>query len=200
MSPRSEEFNAMIKDERREQILHAALMAFATKGFSATKISDIVAGANMSHGLVYHYFKSKEEIFSELLKRAMWGSAHSLEMVETAPISPLEKVRQTAKYILGAISDFEDTAYYFLIVIHASIMAGLEMDREQYARDSTMAMQAMARILKAGQETGEVIDGDPMAMTTAFFATIQGLAMYKLAIGEFKMPDPEILVNMVKKP
>lgn len=200
MSPRNEEFNAMIKDERKEQILHAALKVFATKGFAATKISDIVTGANnISHGLVYHYFKSKEEIFYELLKRAMWGSSHSLEMVEGAPISPLEKVRQTAKYILGAISDFEDTAYYFLIVVHASIMEGPEKGNGEYITESNMAIEAFVRILKAGQEDGEIADGDPLGMAMVFFSAIQGLAMYKLSVQDFKMPDPEILVNMVKK-
>ena len=61
MSPRNEEQNEIIKDERREQILSAALRTFAKKGFSATKISDIVAKGDMSHGLIYHYFKSKKK-------------------------------------------------------------------------------------------------------------------------------------------
>jgi AcrR family transcriptional regulator len=69
MSPRNEEQNEMIKDERREQILSAALREFATRGFAATKISDIVARGRMSHGLVYHYFKSKEELLVSLSKR-----------------------------------------------------------------------------------------------------------------------------------
>jgi AcrR family transcriptional regulator len=199
MSPRNEEMNAMIKDERREQILHAALMVFATKGFAACKISDIVAKGGMSHGLVYHYFKSKEEIFYELLKRAMWVSTQSLMMVEGMPLSPIEKVRQTAKYILGAIADFEDTAYYFLIVTHASIMEGPDVEREKYIHDSNIAIQAFVRFLQAGQEAGEVREGDPLEMSIVFFSAIQGLAMYKLSMQDFKMPDPEILVNMVKK-
>ena len=56
MSPRNEEHNAIIKDERREQILSAALKVFATRGFAATKISDIVGKGGMSHGLVYHSY------------------------------------------------------------------------------------------------------------------------------------------------
>jgi len=199
MSPRNEEQNELIKDERREQILSAALKAFATRGFAATKISDIVAKGGMSHGLVYHYFKSKEEIFYELLRRAMHTSSQSLLMVEKMPVSPIEKVRQTAKYILGGIEDFEESAYYFLIVIHASVMEGPGKEKEKMMSDSMVSMQAMVRILKAGQEAGEIGQGDPLGMTLVFFAAIQGLAMYKLAIEDFKMPDPEILVNMVKK-
>lgn len=195
MSPRNEEQNALIKDERREQILSAALKVFAKRGFAATKISDIVSQGGMSHGLVYHYFKSKEEIFNELLARAMSSSGESLLMVEALPLSPLQKVRETAKYILGGIDQWEDTSYYFLIVIHAAMM---DMEESVFA-DSNVAVDSMMRILKRGQEIGEVRDGDPLEMAILFFAAIQGVAFYKLSMPYFKLPDPELLVFMVKK-
>lgn len=199
MSPRNEEQNEQIKDERREQILSAALKAFAAKGFAATKISDIVARAGMSHGLVYHYFASKEEIFYALLKRAMDASAESVVMVENLPLPSIEKVRQTAKYILGGMEKYEDSAYYFLIVIHASVMENTDEAHQALMSTSNIALQSMARTLKAGQEAGEVAQGDTLDMATAFFAAIQGLALYKLSAKDFRMPDPELLVNMVKR-
>lgn len=195
MSPRSEEQNEAIKDERREQILSGALRVFARKGYAAAKISDIVARSGVSHGLVYHYFDSKEDMFFELFKRAMDTSTETLEMVYALPLSPIEKVRQTAQYILRGIGEFEESAYYFLIVIHASVMEGPET-REI---EASTALTTMAGILREGQERGEVRSGDTMEMSTVFFSAIQGLAMYKLAMEDFRMPDPEILVNIVKK-
>ncbi|SHI01875.1 transcriptional regulator, TetR family [Sporobacter termitidis DSM 10068] len=198
MSPRNEEQNALIKDERREQILSAALKVFASKGFAATKISDIVAGGGMSHGLVYHYFKSKEEIFYELLKRAMTTSSESLLMVDKLPLPPVEKIRQTARYILKSIEDYEDTAYYFLIVVHASVMEA--PDEIKGLMDiSNTAVQTLAGFVREGQRTGELREGDPMGMAITFFAAIEGLAIYKLSMSNFKMPDPEILVGIIKK-
>jgi AcrR family transcriptional regulator len=199
MSPRSEEQNEIIKDERREQILSAALRCFATRGYAATKISDIVARAGMSHGLVYHYFKSKEEIFYALLTRAMQTSSQSILSVEQIPIPSLEKIRQIARYILGGIESFEDSAYYFLIVTHASIMESPSAEHKDLMSSSGAALQSFSRMIKAGQEAGDIKDGDPFGMALVFFAAIQGLAMYKLAMTDFKMPDPEILVNMIKK-
>ena len=199
MSPRNEEQNETIRDERREQILSAALKAFAAKGFAATKISDIVARTDMSHGLVYHYFKSKEEIFYALLKRAMDTSAESVVTVERLPIPPIEKVRQTAAYILGGMESYADSAYYFLIVTHASVMENTDEAHKQLLATSNIAIQSMARILKAGQEAGEVIPGNTVDMAITFFAAIQGLALYKLSMEGFHMPDPELLVNMIKK-
>lgn len=198
MSPRSEEQNEAIKDERREQILSGSLRVFARKGFAAAKISDIVARSGVSHGLVYHYFKSKGDIFLELLKRAIDTSSETLKMVDALPLSPIEKVRQTARYILRGIGDFEESAYYFLIVIHASVMEGPEYSRVENLKSST-ALETMAGILAEGQKAGEVRPGDTLAMSTVFFSAIQGLAMYKLAMEDFKVPDPEILVNIVKR-
>lgn len=199
MSPRNEEQNAMIKDERREQILSAALKVFATRGFAATKISDIVSKGGMSHGLVYHYFKSKEEIFYELVDRALSTSGESLLMVETMRMSPLQKVRETAKYILGGIDQWEDTSYYFLIVIHASMMDMTAEEKEKVFSNSQVAVESMMRMLKQGQELGEVRQGDPLEMAIMFFAAIQGVAFYKLSMPNFRLPDPELLVAMVKK-
>ena len=66
MSPRKAEENTRIRDERREQILSAALEVFIQKGYSATKIADIAATDGISHGLVYHDFRSIEEIYAEV--------------------------------------------------------------------------------------------------------------------------------------
>lgn len=197
MSPRNEEYNAMVKDERREQILSAALKVFATKGFAAAKISDIVARANVSHGLVYHYFKSKEVVFLELLKRAMFTSMQTLQDAEQLPLGPLEKIRHIAQYILGGMEHYEDSAYYFLIVVHASVM---EVPNEggELISQSSESIQAMIRILREGQEKKEIRPGDPVDMAMTFFAAIQGLAIYKLAVKDFKIPDPELIVNIVK--
>lgn len=196
MSPRSEQQNSIIKDERREQILSAALKVFATRGFAATKISDIVRAGGMSHGLVYHYFKSKEEIFYELVTRAIYYAGKSLVMVDEMPLSPLEKVRQTAKYILSGIDMGQESSYYFLIVVHASVIESTE--KSKYLKDSEVPVMTMVKILTQGQKEGDIKSGDPLEFATLFFSTILGLAVYKLTMPGFKMPDPERLVSMLK--
>src|SRR5260221_11910312 len=76
--PRPSTENQRIRDERHEQILRAAAHVFARKGLEATTISDIAAAARGSHGLAYHYFASKEEIFRQLIMRAMQGTERLL--------------------------------------------------------------------------------------------------------------------------
>ncbi|MBN8221117.1 MAG: TetR/AcrR family transcriptional regulator [Spirochaetes bacterium] len=54
-------------DERRSEILRAAVALFEQNGFDATSVEEITAKAKISKGLAYHYFKSKDEILLALI-------------------------------------------------------------------------------------------------------------------------------------
>ncbi len=198
MSPRTDEQNAQVRDGRREQILCAALKVFALRGFAATKISDIAKAAGLSHGLVYHYFASKEEIFFELVHTAVYHSGKSLLMVDALPIEPIEKVRQTAKFIMDGIAAGQETSYFFLIVTHAAVMEP-SPERDRHLEGSYVSVNTMTKILCEGQQKGQVRSGDPEGMSVMFFSAIMGLAIYNITMEGFQMPDPELLVSMVSK-
>jgi len=68
---RSQQQNEKMRNERREQIMQAALQLFTTKGLFATKVKDIAEKVGMAQGLIYHYFDSKEEIYEELISNAL---------------------------------------------------------------------------------------------------------------------------------
>jgi AcrR family transcriptional regulator len=57
------------KLKRREDILRAARVVFATRGYHATKVEDIAAAAKVAKGTVYLYFEDKRSIFEELVER-----------------------------------------------------------------------------------------------------------------------------------
>jgi AcrR family transcriptional regulator len=56
-------------DRRRAELLDVALRLFAERGFRATTIADIAAATGTAHGLVYHYFRSKDELLEAILER-----------------------------------------------------------------------------------------------------------------------------------
>lgn len=62
----------------REALLHAARDLFATRGYSATRMADIVEKAGASVGLPYYYFGSKEKIFI-----ALWSDYQSKQEART---------------------------------------------------------------------------------------------------------------------
>jgi len=56
-----------LNPDKKQLLLDAALDVFSENGYWATKISDIVAKANVAQGTFYLYFKNKEELFKEML-------------------------------------------------------------------------------------------------------------------------------------
>jgi AcrR family transcriptional regulator len=75
-----------VVEDRREQILDAALRAFARKGFVRTTNKDIAREAGITPGLIYHYFASKEALF-----RAIIDSRSPLQVARTPPPHLLEQ-------------------------------------------------------------------------------------------------------------
>jgi AcrR family transcriptional regulator len=71
--------------DRRQQILDAALRAFAECGFHRTSMHDISAAAGISVGLIYRYFKNKEEVIAALAREHKKRIAEILKRAGEAP-------------------------------------------------------------------------------------------------------------------
>jgi AcrR family transcriptional regulator len=56
-------------DRRRAELVDVALRLFAERGFRGTTIADIATATGTAHGLVYHYFRSKDELLEAILER-----------------------------------------------------------------------------------------------------------------------------------
>ena len=60
--------NAHARRDRREDILHASLHLFAERGFHGTSMRDIAREADITEGLIYHYFASKRDLFRAIIE------------------------------------------------------------------------------------------------------------------------------------
>src|SRR5690554_8173982 len=101
MSPRKPEENQELLAQRRTEILEAALKVFARRGLAGTKVGDIAATAGLSHGLLYHYFRSKDEIFTELAKIAYQVSLGTLTAATELPGTAWEKIKAMTEMIVS---------------------------------------------------------------------------------------------------
>ncbi len=200
MSPRTEAANQQIREERQRNILDAALKLFAIKGLSATKISDIAVEANLSYGLIYHYFNTKDQIFTELVKEAMKISINVFKQGSKLPVGPLEKIKIiTEKIIEDGYSG--RGVYYFLLIIEAAnsdiVPAEVKKFRE---RRKGIYHHLLTPIIIEGQKIGEIIEEEPVRLATAYFALIKGLALLYPRINLAKeLPTAEIVLNLFKK-
>ena len=55
------------KEERRSQIMEAAMKVFTQKGYSSARMDDIVEASGLSKGAIYHHYEGKKEIFLALI-------------------------------------------------------------------------------------------------------------------------------------
>jgi len=88
--------------ERRQQILEAAVRVFASRGFHATGVSDIVEAAAVARGTFYLYFPSKLAVFEELLDQVTRAVEEAITRVEVGPGAPpaLDQLRANVRRLL----------------------------------------------------------------------------------------------------
>lgn len=183
MSPRTDVENQRIRDERREKIVEAAVKVFARKGLNGTKIADIAAAAGMSHGLVYHYFASKEAVFTELVDRAMMGAVMSTQGALEQSGSPWERLCWMTSIMMQGVRYQPE---YFQVALQAWTSEAVPAELALRVRQQgEIARAAMLKLIEEAQAAGEVVSGDPNQLSSAFYACIQGLAM-SAAFMDFK--------------
>jgi 3-oxoacyl-[acyl-carrier protein] reductase len=89
--------NKNLVEDRREQIILAALKLFSKKGFHVTTLRDLAEAAGISHANIYDYVRTKEDIFyllHEYIHHA--GTQRMMSSIENIH-DPLEKLRRTIR-------------------------------------------------------------------------------------------------------
>lgn len=198
--PRTEEANQRIRDERKEQILDAAAKVFARKGLAGTRIADIAAEGNISQGLIFRYFTSKEEVFAAVLHR---GSQSAIRLAQAAlqqPGSPMGKLRWLLQVSLEGLWRKPE---YAQVTHHAFSSEAMTPEiREMALEQSKPILQLYQRLIIEGQEAGEVVQGDPATLTLVFSACIGGLSAgisyLPHALGINEPPDPDLILRILK--
>ncbi len=94
--------------DKRRLILDAAVRVFATKGYHTSRVGDIAEEAGIAHGLLYHYFKSKEEVLQTVFRENWSALLEAFARIEGSAEPPLEQLGAIAKVLLRAWRDQPD--------------------------------------------------------------------------------------------
>jgi AcrR family transcriptional regulator len=93
MSPRSKEQFEAIRSKSRKAILKAALKLFSRRGYAETTTADIARQVGISKGLIYNYFRSKEEILETLITESVRDALPAL-VTSTEHSDPRETMEE----------------------------------------------------------------------------------------------------------
>ena len=88
--------------EKRQLILDAATHVFAEKGYHGSRISDIAREAGIAYGLVYHYFKNKEEILNSIFGDQWTVFLEAVHQIASDSKATEQKLLAIAELILNA--------------------------------------------------------------------------------------------------
>jgi AcrR family transcriptional regulator len=198
---RNKEQNQIIKDERREQILAAALKLFASKGLAAARMSDLSKNTGISQGLVYHYYSSKEELFTSLVDTAIDKMNTAAINLEKLSLPAKEKIILAVDSLLKGFNENANTSDYYFLITQTALSDVFPKEAKDIIRSKNdIKYDVMMRIFKKGQEEGTVKNHHVKEMATLFFSTMNGLALNKAIYGaEFSMPDKNIILSMFLK-
>ena len=88
--------------DRRRQILDAGVRVFARQGYHSCRVSDIADEAGVAYGLVYHYFKSKDEVLNELFTERWSLLLAAIDEVDGREAPGREKLDEVARFIIDS--------------------------------------------------------------------------------------------------
>lgn len=171
MAPRTSEQYELLRQERKEEILDAALHVFAQDGYHASSVSQIASKANISKGLLYNYFESKEAVLVQLMDELF---DYAMDLMKVVPDEVIDDER------------FEE-------IIRLSVQIPLEEPKKWKLYMALAFQQDVSEILikEMSVKMGPYIQGisnyfigkgyeDPMAMMRIFSAVLDGVQMHCL--------------------
>ena len=134
--------------DRRQQILDAALDIFAEQGYEAATTKDIAARADVTHGLIYFYFKNKEDLFGAACEYQAEQVAERLAHVEqTDAGAPAETtLRHLIAHLVTLLVE-PRTLNLLRVMMRTSLGAA---ESEKVAIEARERMRSFSRSLKEG--------------------------------------------------
>ena len=135
-------------EEKRRQILDAAVRVFARRGFHTSRVGDIAEEAGVAHGLLYHYFSSKDEVLQTVF-RENWGELLArFEAVEASDEPADEKLRGIVKILLRTWRNDPDLVTVMVREVGRSAQLASQVD------DIGKGFEVIQRVIEQGQAEG----------------------------------------------
>lgn len=173
------------RGEKRQQILEAATRVFSSRGYHGARVSDIAREAGIAYGLVYHYFRNKDEILDTIFAERWGAFVAVVDGVAAGPQPASEKLRQLAALVLFAYRRRPDWVKVLVFEIQRSSRFSEPEQIEAVGR----LFRAVARIVREGQEAGELRgDLDANLVCLAFIGALETMITSQV-LGVMRLPE-----------
>lgn len=164
------------KEDRPAEITEAALAAFAEKGYAATRVEEVAKRAGVSKGLLYLYFKTKEDLFKAVIRSFLSPRIDAL-------ISSIERTELSAEeFVRGPFLTFAKSIPKSPVKVLVRLMIAegpKHPDLVQWYWDNVVsrAISALRSLIRRGVDQGEFRESalsefPQLLVTPVFFSMI----------------------------
>jgi TetR/AcrR family transcriptional regulator, fatty acid metabolism regulator protein len=175
-----------VQEERRRQILEAAVRAFARRGYHGCRVSDVAREAGVAYGLVYHYYGSKEALLDAIFRQTWGAMLATINAVEELDDPAREKVRKVTEIVLRTWRRDPDLVRVLVREVTRSSHVQRESDEIE------LAFAALQRIVADGQAGGDFrTDLDARLTATIWYGALEEI-LTGWAFGQLPDSDDEI--------
>ena len=156
--------------ERKQQLVDAAMVLFAERGYAATRISDICARAGVAKGLFYWYFPTKLDLFSELVRSMRHRLRRAQADAMEPAADPIERVRQGTTASVRFMA--EHATYFSLVDVERSDPAIADAVRS----GSEVYLDDVTALVDAAQQAGQIPDADPRLLALGVLGAVSSFS------------------------
>ncbi|MBW1721843.1 MAG: TetR/AcrR family transcriptional regulator [Deltaproteobacteria bacterium] len=158
-------------NEQREIIISAAARLFSRFGLEKTTMEDIARAAGKGKSTLYYYFRSKEEVFAEVIRKEIDGLKDTIGKAVEKEDDPYDKFRKFVLVRLGYLSEKADqyTTIAEEYLKHYEFISSLTSDY------SSWEINTIRGIVEYGRGKGSFMVADSGTVSRAIFFALKGL-------------------------
>ena len=184
------------KEDRPQEITEAAFAAFAEKGYAATRVEEVAKRAGISKGLLYLYFKTKEELFKAVVRSVVMPRVDALEaLLDDSEMSAEEFIRGPVLDFMKLIPGSPVSVVIRLMIAEAP----KHPDLVEFYWDNVASrgMGALQQLLERGVQNGEfrrtaVNDLPQLLIAPVMMAVVWGLVFAQRSLDTDKLIETNL--------
>ena len=166
------------KIQRKEQILDAALHVIVQNGYHQSRMDDIVSTSGLSKGAIYWYYKSKKDVYLDLVNHWVVRYSNSLIKLTQKNISSSEQLKILFETFFH---QFEKDPIVFKALLEFWSLAGRDTEFNIKLEKVTYNfIQYIESIIKKGVESGEFKQVNPNIAAMSIMVVIEGISWFTL--------------------
>ena len=185
------------KEDRPREITEAAFEVFAEKGYARARVDEVASRAGVSKGLMYLYFKTKEELFKAVVKSVVIRRVDSLLLaVETTELS-------SQSFVRGPLSEFMKRVpgSPVAVVIRLLIAEGhRHPDLVEYYWENVVSkgLGAIARFVERGVDRGEFRQTEVTRFPQLFLAPMLLSMIWKIVFAKHELDTDRLIETQLE--